>query len=275
MNSIGAIFTGFDSAWTDNPKRPGAIASILDSGLGRLRLVSPKPATFNEAQAEILTLAKTMPIHVVGIDQPTIVPNAGGSRPVERVAGHLIGKMKGGVQPANRSRVGMFDDDAPIWMFLSSLPHKQSPFHAIRANSGRYIMEVYPALTILGLFPFFITRGCLPKYNPENRKQFRLCDWRRLTYRISRYGRENGIEAMVEWATSMMTLSKPTKSDQDGIDAVICAIEAYHWWTWGCDRSVVIGDQHNGYIVAAVTPWMKDVLNARAKIHSVPFNKRW
>ena len=93
---------GFDSAWTDNPKAPGAICVVrLDTQGARLH-VEPRLASFSEAaaliQAERLEVSKC----VVALDQPTIVPNLTGSRPVDRVAAALISWVGGGVQPANR-----------------------------------------------------------------------------------------------------------------------------------------------------------------------------
>jgi predicted RNase H-like nuclease len=51
----------------------------------------------------------TCDVCVVTIDQPTMVPNPGGMRPVDKVAASLISWLGGGVQPANRSKKGMFD----------------------------------------------------------------------------------------------------------------------------------------------------------------------
>ena len=49
---------------------------------------------------------------LVAIDQPTIVPDQSSMRPAERIAASAISWLGGGVQPANRARVGMFDDEA-------------------------------------------------------------------------------------------------------------------------------------------------------------------
>ena len=275
MGSHKAIFTGFDSAWTDNPKKPGAIASIILDADGRHRLLLPEPATFSHAREAIIDLASMAPLHIVGIDQPTIVPNNTGSRPADKVVASLISKMKGGVQPANRGKASMFGDDAPVWPFLDSIPHKQSPASAVRADTGKVIMEVFPALAILGLFPYFINRGRQPKYNPERRKTFQRSDWQRLAWRLSQYGTRTGIDGLHDWARSMLALPRPSKADQDAVDAVICAIQAFHWWQWGYEGSAVIGDEKTGYIVGAIHDWTMDYLKAQAKKRSVPFQRKW
>lgn len=108
---------GFDSAWTDNPKAPGAICVIRLDGDGAHLYLAPRLASFAEALAVIERERKEAQKCLVALDQPTIVPNLTGSRPVDRVAGSLISWIGGGVQPASRSKKGMFDDGAPIWRF--------------------------------------------------------------------------------------------------------------------------------------------------------------
>jgi predicted RNase H-like nuclease len=88
---------------------------------------------------------------LVAIDQPTIVPNQSGMRPAERVAASAISWLGGGVQPANRSRIGMFDDGAPIWRFLTNLGALENPERTRSADDGLYIMEVFPALVAAGI----------------------------------------------------------------------------------------------------------------------------
>lgn len=275
MTSHKAIFTGFDSAWTDIPGKPGALASIILGTDGSLRLSTPEPATFDDARDSIIDLAAKAPLHIVGIDQPTIVPNDTGSRPADRVAASLIGKMKGGVQPANRGRTKMFGNAAPIWRFLGAIPHVQSPAYAIGADEGQVIMEVFPALAILGLFPRYIERGRQPKYNPQRLETFDLRDWRSLALDLAQHGEEAGITGLPDWARAVSALARPGKSDQDALDAVICAIQAFHWWRWGFQKSALIGDEKTGYIVAAANAWTMDYLRAQADKRSVPFQRRW
>lgn len=44
---------GFDSAWVDNPRAPGALCAIRVDTRGRRRLVPPAPASFEVALASI------------------------------------------------------------------------------------------------------------------------------------------------------------------------------------------------------------------------------
>lgn len=123
----GAIsIIGFDSAWTDNPKKPGAVC-------------------------------------VIRLDQPTIVPNLTGSRPVDKVTGSLISWVGCGVQPASRAKKGMFDDAAPIWRFKSALGASDDPEEARVSRcfaehvaAGNHL----PAMLLRG--PFSATISTLP-----------------------------------------------------------------------------------------------------------------
>jgi predicted RNase H-like nuclease len=81
---------GFDSAWTDNPRAPGAICTIRIERAGRRTLVPPRLASFDEARAAIEAESAISDLRLVALDQPTLVPNATGMRPVDRVAASLI-----------------------------------------------------------------------------------------------------------------------------------------------------------------------------------------
>ena len=98
-------------------------------------------------------------------------------RTAERVAASAISWLGGGVQPANRSKVGMFDDGAPLWKFLRELAATEDPERARLADSGIYVMEVFPALALPAFHDDFCGRLRGPRYNPGRRKTFRQGDW--------------------------------------------------------------------------------------------------
>jgi predicted RNase H-like nuclease len=269
-----AIFSGFDSAWTDDPKRPGALAHIV-AAENKLEFLAPELRTFDHALTELLRLGQTADLHLVALDQPTIVPNLTGSRPVERVVASVISKFKGGVQPSNRGKLEMFGDGAPVWRFLQNLKYDELPFVAHRAASGRYLIEVFPALSIAGMFPRFVARGRLPKYNPQNRRIFQMEDWRLLMDDVAEYAVKGDIAGLQEWAHRQRHRERPTKSDQDRADAAICALQALDWWRHGLERSAVVGDGERGYMVAAVSPITDAILKEAAQRAGVPYCVRW
>ena len=93
-------FVGFDSAW--GGKQPGGIVSVSFDN-GELDSWSrPEPASFECAARIIEKLRDKHNYVLVALDQPTLVPNEKGMRPVEKVASSLICKLGSGVQPASR-----------------------------------------------------------------------------------------------------------------------------------------------------------------------------
>ena len=117
-------FVGFDSAWGD--KKPGGIvrATFTDGKLDRCD--GPKPVCFNDAAKIVEELRSDSDYMLIALDQPTLVPNCEGARPVECVAGVLVSRLGGGVQPANCGRPE-FGQDAPVWRFLHRIDACQNP----------------------------------------------------------------------------------------------------------------------------------------------------
>jgi predicted RNase H-like nuclease len=148
-----AVLIGFDSAWTD--KNPGAISAYVLEGLQYETFHPPCSATFGYAADFIREVTIKADYILIAVDQPTIVPNYDGLRPVDRVAGALVGKLGGGVQPARRGGKGapMFGECAPIWSFLSDVGAKQNPINARSAAASRFLMEVFPALALPAIVP--------------------------------------------------------------------------------------------------------------------------
>ena len=69
------IFVGFDSAWADNPRKPGAIALLKLGDSGHAEFEEPRLASFAEAADLIEREAQPSDFCLVAIDQPTLVPN--------------------------------------------------------------------------------------------------------------------------------------------------------------------------------------------------------
>jgi predicted RNase H-like nuclease len=135
---MSATFVGFDSAWTDSPTLPGAICSIDYDGNRFGGFKEPAVVRFSQALDFVRRIHGPGQLTLVAIDQPTIVPNQSSMRLAERVAASVISWLGGGVQPANRARVGMFDDGAPIWSFLRDLGATEDPERGRSAAVGLY-----------------------------------------------------------------------------------------------------------------------------------------
>lgn len=255
-----AVIFGFDSAWTD--KNPGAICAISFDRQGHCKFYEPRPVNFDEARMFIEETRRDHAFSLVAIDQPTIVPNAKGSRPVDRVAASLISYVGGGVQPANRSRANMFDDGAPIWRFLSELKAVQDPFQARAANSEHFLIEVFPALALPAMRTYFALRMGAPKYNPE-KKNFCYKDWQSVSCVVQKKAEAFGIHDLAEWAKCMSDRS-PNKRDQDLLDSSICALIGLIWRTPPPEASAMIGDTEKGYMVTPVSDRVRQRLKSAA-----------
>ena len=98
------LLVGFDSAWT--PTNSGALVGVLQLAEGEFReLGPPQILNYREAEEVIakwkIDLAPT--VTFVLLDQPTIVKNAQGQRPVENLVGSPVSLRYGGMQTPGRS----------------------------------------------------------------------------------------------------------------------------------------------------------------------------
>lgn len=265
-------FVGFDSAWTD--KNPGGIAWATFEQDRLLALPAPEPVRFEDAARIIERLRDECQYVLVAVDQPTLVPNETGMRPVERVAASLISKLRGGVQPAFRRKRGMFGSDAPVWRFLDRIGARENPPAARTATHGLHLMEVYPALALPALEPEIMKRDRAARYNPAN-KNFSLSDWRLVASTVQRHAGSLRLAPLSRWAGEAARLAAPAKNDQDHLDAAVCLLVALYWRRAPRDRSVVIGDSQTGYMVTPVSPASREILERAAAKKHVPIDGPW
>jgi predicted RNase H-like nuclease len=263
-------FVGFDSAWTDNPKSPGAITAVSLRGSDVVAWHPPQLVSFDDALAFIQHVRAMDGMTIVALDQPTIVVNASGMRPVERVAASLVSWLGGGVQPANTSRVGMFCAAAPVWRFLAALGAVENPEAARTAQAGLFVIEVFPALALASLQTAFFGRLAAPRYNPARRRTFRVADWAAVASAAADEADQLGVIAPAAWCRSAATLACPTKADQDRLDAVLCALIALRWCRRPRGESLLLGDLATGYMVLPASPDVRTRLTQGARRLCVP-----
>lgn len=266
----GTVVVGFDSAWTDNARAPGALCVLRQTADG-WRADAPMLARFDAALAVIAAEAAPAGRVLVAIDQPTIVPNALGSRPADNVAASVVSFIGGGVQPANRGKLGMFDDAAPIWRFKAALGASDDA-EAARTGSGTFLMEVFPALALASFSSRFYARRAAARYNPANRKTFRPADWLSVVVLVTRLLAQAGITGLEDWCARHAILMPPRKADQDCLDAVLCALIGHHWLTAPRSDSVMIGDLTLGYMVVPASPEVRSRLTSAARLRQVPID---
>ena len=269
--SRASQFVGFDSAWAGNPLKLGAICSISFSDKEFFDFKEPEPVGFTEASDYIDLIRRPEMPMLIAVDQPTIVPNSTGMRPVEKVVASLISWMGGGVQPANLGRAIFFGKEAPIWQFLRRLAAAEDPEAARTADQGCHLMEVFPALALASLETKFFGRLMGPRYNPE-RKTFQLGSWIAVVDSTRAEAQRLSCTPVVEWIDRLRMKGAPRKVDQDLLDAALCLLVAIRWRLCPRETSVAIGDLRRGYIIAPASVAVLGRLRQAAMERGVPID---
>lgn len=258
---MSILLVGFDSAWT--PTNAGALVGVLRLNEGIFQELGP-PQIVDYPQAKRVILnwqrVKAPTATIVLLDQPAIVENPTGQRPVDNIVSSAVGRRRGGMQPANTSKKEMFGRDAPIWPFLTWFGGPADPLEPV---ADTRVIETYPVLAIIALLwtlPDNRPAGRLPKYNPKG-KNFSISDWRHVCGLASGAFCERGIAEIVRWIKDATRKTPPRKSDQDGLDACLCLLVALYL----AERKdcLMVGDRQTGYIVVPCSAELREELNAR------------
>jgi hypothetical protein len=143
------IYIGFDSAWTDNPKAPGAICAVGIEHGHPARFYAPQLVSFQQAIAFIQTVRSDNGTTLVALDQPTVVPNLASMRPVERdlATGYVVLPASPEVRGYLTERAREFSV-AMDGMVPPSWPHPQL---ADRWNFARGASDPIAAVVVIGL----------------------------------------------------------------------------------------------------------------------------
>jgi predicted RNase H-like nuclease len=261
---VTTLLVGFDSAWT--PTNSGALVGAIRLNDGTLQsLGTPQIVDYREGEVVILKWqAETAPTAtIVLLDQPTIVKNRAGQRPVENIVGSPVSLRHGGMQPANTAREEMFGKEAPVWPFLTRFGGPADPLELI---ADTRVFETYPVLAMIALgwmLPDSRAAGRLPKYNPERKKTFSISDWQYVCGLASAAFSDRRLMDIVRWINHAARNASPRKSDQDGLDACLCLLVAIYL----AERKdgLMVGDLHTGYIVVPYCAKLHAELDARCR----------
>lgn len=261
---------GFDSAWTDNQKQPGAISALVLDNQG-WSFIQPRLASFSEAECFIHDYSADL--QIITLDQPTIVVNETSCRPVDRIAGSIVNKLGGGVQPANCNKAAMFGDDAPVWRFINNLRPIQHPFLARDSQQGCFLIEVFPALALPTLVPAIWKRGRGAKYNPGLSSKFSLEDWGIVCHGLAEISKDEQLASMAEFLEIKANLGNPQKAHQDRLDSIICTLIGYIWLKYGTERCCVVGDSQSGFMLTPADQEIEFILKRASIEKGVPFDE--
>ena len=226
---MSTLLVGFDSAWTAK-NRGGLVGALRHDDGSYVELGDPQKVNYPDAEKVVLEWQDQHDptSTIVLLDQPTIVKNATGQRPVENLVASPVSRRYGGVQPANTSKTKMFGTQAPVWGFLKAFGRAADPMGAAVATR---VFETYPALALIALdwlLPDSRPTRRLPKYNPANRRKFSIEDWRYVCDQTAGSLRKFRLTTTPKWIDGIHGLTKPTKADQDGLDACLCLLVALH-----------------------------------------------
>jgi predicted RNase H-like nuclease len=147
---------------------------------------------------------------------------------------------------------------------LRTLGAVEEPEISRTAATGSFLIEVCPALALASLNRSFATRLGAPKYNPANRKKFRLEHWQSVAQTVADVAKSLLVDELADWALEAGRIPSPRKSDQDMLDSAICSLIGLIWKI--CDRgdSAMIGDLETGYMITPIADWTRPRLEAAA-----------
>ena len=259
---MSTLLVGFDSAWT--AKNKGGLVGVLRHDDGSyVELGEPQNVNYPDAEKVVLEWQDQHDptSTIVLLDQPTIVKNATGQRPVENLVASPVSRRYGGVQPANASKKDMFGTQAPVRRFLRAFGGAADPMGAAEATRA---FETYPVLALIALdwlLPDSRPTRRLPKYNPANRRKFSIEDWQYVCDKTARTLRKFGLTTTPKWIDVIHGLTKPTKADQDGLDACLCLLVAFHMAEQ--KECLMVGEMETGYIVVPYGTELAEELGQR------------
>lgn len=258
-------FVGVDLAWSDRNTTAVAVAEG-DSQEASLLVYKPDLGSDQDI-ADFIDQCVGFAPALVAIDAPLKVPNETGSRPVDRRITGVFGRFEAGAFPANRSRLGGGVRGESMVQHLLKRGFAHSP-RVQQRDKRRIVFEVYPHPAMVSLFHLDKTL----KYKPRRGRSYER--------RYEEYKRYQ--EYLRDLANSEPKLApneeilgkevsalrgKGLKTYEDLLDAIFCAYLAYYVWYWGPERYEIFGDEHHGYILVPMTPWMRAQLYSSPRSH--------
>jgi predicted RNase H-like nuclease len=184
---------------------------------------------------------------MIAVDAPTLIPNATGSRLADKLTHKYFGKYHAGCYPANQN-LPFAERTVNFGLELESRGFAHAP--TIQPQKpGRYQIEVFPHPAIINLFNL----ERILKY-----KKGRLNERRLELIKLQNYI----LDILPTLTPSLLTLrlcgslsaeipstGPALKAAEDKLDSLICAYVAAHWWYWGEQHNIVLGDGNTGYII--------------------------
>ncbi len=195
---------------------------------------------------------------IVAVDAPTIIANLTGMREADKLTHKHFGRYHAGCYPANLSRP-FAQKTLEFGLCLEARGFVHAPIIETQ-KLGRYQIEVFPHPATINLFKLDkIIKYKKGKLAERQLELMKLCQYiidilpnLEPSLNLEKIQTKNPrSEAFIcgsnlpEIPTSVATL----KALEDQLDALLCAYIGAHWWYWGRERNLVLGDRTTGYIV--------------------------
>ena len=181
---------------------------------------------------------------MVAVDAPTLIPNETGMRLCDRLAHKHFGKYHAGCYPANLGST-FAQRTLAFGLSLEERGFDHAPMIQPQ-QPGRFQIEAFPHPAIVHLFdlPRILKykKGTLAERRPE-------------LARLRHYIHESlplhdpPLDVSLSAIPEIPLKGTELKAVEDQLDSLICAYIAAHWWHWGTERNLVLGDRAEGYIV--------------------------
>ncbi|MEM7555787.1 MAG: DUF429 domain-containing protein [Cyanobacteria bacterium P01_A01_bin.84] len=247
-------FIGIDLGWKSQP-----------SGLCSLKLVDNKLQIIDikriDSISDILywidSCVQSGENAMIAVDAPTLIPNETGSRLPDKLTHKYFGKYHAGCYPANLG-LAFAERTVNFGLELEKRGYNHAPSIEPQ-KTGRYQIEVFPHPAIVNLFGLErilkYKKGRLAERRLELVKLHDLILQVLPSLPLSLYSTN-----FSDFIPSIPSTGKLMKEVEDKLDSIICAYVAAHWWYWGEQCNLVLGDETTGYIV---TPQRKELNNCR------------
>ena len=241
-------FIGIDLGWSSGASG----LCCLNWENNRLQFIKcDRQQSLNDILTWIDTQVSPTEPAIVAVDAPTIIANLTGMRDADKLTHKHFGRYHAGCYPANLSRP-FAQKTVEFSLCLESRGFVHAP--TIEAKKlGRYQIEVYPHPATINLFKLDrIIKYKKGKLAERQLELMKLCQYiiDILPSLEPSLNLSCGILPVTEIPTSTATL----KALEDQLDALLCAYIGAHWWYWGIDRNLVLGDRTTGYIVIPQIP---------------------
>ena len=244
-------FLGIDLGWSSGASG----LCCLDWQDGRLELVDLR---CENATEDILAWVDTCMAPdesgVIAVDAPTLIPNATGMRLCDRLTHKHFGRYHAGSYPANLG-LPFAARTVAFGLSLEAKGFQHAPAIAPQ-QLGRHQIEVFPHPAIVHLFGL----EKILKY-----KKGKLADRRVELARLRQYVRDRlpALEPVLDVTQSKCLPHEiplngtALKAVEDQLDSLICAYVAAHWWYWGLEQNLALGNLAEGYIIVPAPQGMR------------------